>query len=493
MNNSPICSGCGSENEPGAAKCINCGDQLIVMPAWATSGSQRNLLRRKRIVLWSSFVIILAAFTWVNYPFLPNPIILIFSTPTSDVSSSWYPGKWPMNGGNLSGSASVPWTGEYPEGVELDSIYVGPSTRSAPVISNGTVYMGGESTVFAINVDTSKTSWESQPTGPVHGTLAVANDTLFVPLRNKEILALDAMSGSRRWSFKAESPFVGSPSVDKGIVYSSTQKGRLYALDAGTGNQIWAMDAGDAITSAVAITDNKIAVGVSTGGLFIRDARTGDNRSRVRIGGLITHPPVVGGKSVYIVSNGTVLSFDVDSRALPWAYPLRLIWTQLSLWQLPVPTPPDPAGFRWHATPMEDGPETSTPVPGSAEMMYVGATPWPEFSTPVAGNAEFITAPAATSDAIYIGSNNNSVYSLSAKDGKMLWKFDASSIPVVQPTVVGERLYFGTSDGTLYSVDRINGQEEWSLELGSPLSAPVTFASGVLYARTEDGRLHQIT
>ena len=160
-----------------------------------------------------------------------------------------------MNGGNLSGSAYVPWTGEYPEGVELDSIYVGPSTRSAPVISNGTVYMGGESTVFAINADTSETLWESQPTGPVHGTLAVANDTLFVPLRNKEILALDAISGSRR-------PFVGSPSVDKGIVYSSTQKGRLYALDAGTGNQIWTMDAGDAITSAVAIIDNKIAVGV---------------------------------------------------------------------------------------------------------------------------------------------------------------------------------------------------------------------------------------
>ena len=489
MHNSPICPGCGSENEPGADKCINCGDQLIVMPAWATSGPQRNSLRRKRIVLWSSLVIILAVFTWFNYPFLPNPIILIFSTPTSDLSSSWYPGKWPMNGGNLSGSAYVPWTGEYPEGVELDSIYVGPSTRSAPVISNGTVYMGGESTVFAINADTSETSWESQPTGPVHGTLAVANDTLFVPLRNKEILALNAMSGSQRWSFKAESPFVGSPSVDKGIVYSSTQKGRLYALDAGTGNQIWTMDAGDAITSAVAITDNKIAVGVSTGGLFIRDARTGDNRSRVRIGGLITHPPVVGGKSVYVVSNGNVLSFDVDSRALPWAYPLRLIWTQLWLWELPVPTPPGPAGFRWRATPMEDGPESSIGMAKNSEALYLGSHPVP---SPIPG-AEFVTTPAATSDAIYIGSNNNSVYSLSAKDGKMLWKFDASSIPVVQPTVVGERLYFGTSDGTLYSVDRINGQEEWSLELGSPLSAPVTFASGVLYARTEDGRLHQIT
>jgi len=489
MNNSPICPGCGSGNEPGADKCINCGDQLIVMPAWATSGLQRNSLRRKRIVLWSSLVIILAVFTWFNYPFLPNPIILIFSTPTSDLSSSWYPDKWPMNGGNLSGSAYVPWTGEYPEGVELDSIYVGPSTRSAPVISNGTVYMGGESTVFAINADTSETSWESQPTGPVHGTLAVANDTLFVPLRNKEILALDAMSGSQRWSFKAESPFVGSPSVDKGIVYSSTQKGRLYALDAGTGNHIWTMDAGDAITSAVAITDNKIAVGISTGGLFIRDARTGDNRSRVRIGGLITHPPVVGGKSVYVVSNGNVLSFDVDSRALPWAYPLRLIWKQLWLWQLPVPTPPGPAGFRWRATPMEDGPESSIRMAKNPEALYPGSHPIP---SPIPG-AEFVTTPAATSDAIYIGSNNNSVYSLSAKDGKMLWKFDASSIPVVQPTVVGERLYFGTSDGTLYSVDRINGQEEWSLDLGSPLSAPVTFASGVLYARTEDGRLHQIT
>ena len=49
---------------------------------------------------------------------------------------------------------------------------------------------------------------------------------------------------------------------------------------------------------------------------------------------------------------------------------------------------------------MEHGPETSIPLAGNAEMMHVGATPWPEFSTPVAGKAEFITAPAATSDAI---------------------------------------------------------------------------------------------
>ena len=138
---------------------------------------------------------------------------------------------------------------------------------------------------------------------------------------------------------------------------------------------------------------------------------------------------------------------------------------------------------------MEDGPESSIRMAKNSKALYLGSHPVP---SPIPG-AEFVTTPAATSDAIYIGSNNNSVYSLSAKDGEMLWKFDASSIPVVQPTVVGERLYFGTSDGTLYSVDRINGQEEWSLDLGSPLSAPVTFASGVLYARTEDGRLHQIT
>ena len=493
MNNQSICNGCGSTNEPGVPACVSCGRQLMAMPAWAKPGSQSYRLRRKRIVLWSSIAIILAVFTWFNYPYIPNPIVLIFNTPTSDLSSSWYPGTWPMNGGNLSGSGYIPWTGKYPKGAGLNSFYIGPATRSAPVISNGTVYIGGESTVFAIDADTGETLWEIEQTGPVHGTLAVANDTLFAPLRNKEILALDTMSGSQKWSFKAESPFVGSPSVDKGIVYSSTQKGRLYALDAATGNQIWTIDAGDAITTAVALTDDKIAIGVATGGLFIKDARTGDNRSRVRIGGLINHPPAVGGKSVYVVSNGNVLSFDIDSRELPWAYPLRLIWTQLWLWRLPTPAPPVPTGFRWNATPGEDVLESSTSVAGNAETMYVGDTPWPESSTPVVGNAEFVTAPAATSDAIYIGSNNNSVYSLSAKDGKILWKFNASSMPVVRPTVIGSRVYFGTSDGALHSVDRINGQQEWSLELGSPLSAPVTFASGVLYARTEDGQLHKIT
>ena len=138
----------------------------------------------------------------------------------------------------------------------------------------------------------------------------------------------------------------------------------------------------------------------------------------------------------------------------------------------------------------------SSACPPSSNRLPVERDTWKdvlESSTPVVGNAEFVTAPAATSDAIYIGSNNNSVYSLSAKDGKMLWKFNASSMPVGRPTVIGSRVYFGTSDGALHSVDRINGQQEWSLELGSPLSAPVTFASGVLYARTEDGQLHKIT
>ena len=107
-----------------------------------------------------------------------------------------------MNGGNLSGSGYIPWTGEYPKGAGLNSFYIGPATRSAPVISNGTVYIGGESTVFAIDADTGETLWEIEQTGPVHGTLAVANDTLFAPLRNKEILALDTMSGSQKWLLK---------------------------------------------------------------------------------------------------------------------------------------------------------------------------------------------------------------------------------------------------------------------------------------------------
>lgn len=366
-----------------------------------------------------------------------------------------------MKGANLSGSAYIPWTNKYPEGVRLNSFNVGQSTQSAPVISNGTIYLGGESAVFAIDAETGKTIWEIDKTGPVHGTLAIANDTLFVPLRNKEILALDASSGNRRWSFKAESPFVGSPSINKGIVYSSTQKGVLHALDANTGNPIWDMAAGDAITSAVALNGDKIAIGISTGGLFIKNARTGDNRSRVRIGGLINHPPTVGGESVYVLSNGKVLSFDVDSRELPWSYPLRLVWAQLWLWQLPVPNPPAPTGFQWHATPEEDG-------------------------------AKFITSPAATSDNIYLGSNNSFMYSLSAADGEIIWKFKAPFTPVRRPTAIGERLYFGTSNGTVHSIDRNNGQEEWALELGSPLSAPLTFASGFLYARTEDGKLHKI-
>ena len=493
MNNAPICPDCDSVNASGAVICVACGCQLIVIPTWAKSVPQRKLLRRNGIVLWSLIALIIAVFTWFNYPYIPNLIVVIFNSPTSDSTSAWYPGSWPMSGGDLNGSAYVPWTSEYPEGVRLNSFYSGPSTRSAPIISNGTIYLGGESEVLAIDAETGKTLWTIEQTGPVHGTLAIANETLFVPLRNKELLALSAPSGTLKWSFKSESPFVGSPSVNKGIVYSSTQKGRVHALDAATGSPIWTMDAGDAIASAVALANDNIAIGVSSGGLFIKDARTGDKRSRVRIGGLVNHPPAVGGNSVYLVSNGKLLSFDVNSRELPWSYPLRLVWTQLWLWQLPVPAPPVPTGFQWQATPIERGSESSENVAEDSESKdLVPLSFGNSLITTPTQHSEFVTAPAATSDAIYIGSNNNFVYSISADEGKTLWRYRTSSTPVARPTVVGERLYFGTSNGTVHSVNRTNGQDEWSLELGSPLSAPITFASGILYARTEDGTLHKI-
>ena len=493
MNNAPICPDCDSVNESSAVVCATCGRQLIVIPTWVRPGSPKKLLRRNRIVLWPLIGLIIAVFTWFNYPYIPNLIVVIFNSPTSDLSSSWYPGSWPMRGGDLSGSGYVPWTGEYPEGVRSNSFYLGPSTRSAPIISNGTIYLGSESEVSAIDAETGKPIWTIGQTGPVHGTLAIADETVFVPLRNKELLAISASSGIVQWSFKSGSPFVGAPSVDNGIVYSSTQKGRVHALDAATGSPIWTMDAGDAIAPAVALVNDKIAIGVSSGGLFIKDARTGDKRSRVRIGGLVNHPPVVGGNSVYLVSNGKVLSFDVNSRELPWSYPLRLVWTQLWLWQLPVPTPPVPAGFQWQAIPAEGGIEPSTNAGDDFEPKTLVPLSFENslIITPNQGSA-FVTAPAATSNAIYIGSNNNFIYSISADSGKTLWRYRTSSTPVARPTVVGERLYFGTSNGTLHSVNRVNGQGEWSLELGSPLTAPITFASGILYARTEDGTLHKI-
>jgi len=461
MRTEMVCSSCGAENEPDDSVCRNCQRRLITVPRWAQSYRATGAATKKNWVVKLAAGLAVATLIWFNYPYVPNPIIALLRNPSSNLTSASSSENWSMRAANPDGSSYIAESSHVVAGVLVQSLDLGAATRSSPAIVNGVLYIGGDFKFTAIDQGDGETLWETATAGPVHGTAAVAGNNLYLPLLDKRLLALDLDSGTVKWEFKADSPLLGSAVVDGGIVYAGSQDGHLYALDAESGRQIWNLDMGSSATQPPAVYRGKIVAGSSTGGVFVQNARTGDKRLRIRTGSVLVRPPVVGNGQIYVLSDGDLLAFDANSRELPGEYPLRLVWAQLWIWQLPVPPPPAQPGFNWRAS-----------LPS--------------------GMGSFKVQPAVTPEALYLGSDSGGIYALDPQQGDILWQFQASAAISTQPIVVGRSLYLGTADAFLYAIDRFSGQTEWSLMLEAPLSGPLSFASGSLYAPTADGKLNII-
>ena len=461
MRNEIACSFCGTENDPDNTACRNCQRRLVALPQWAQTSPAAKRFSRRNWAVRLAAGLALATLIWFNYTYVPNPIISLFKTPSPDLTSASSSENWSMRGANPNGSSYIANSPYVVKGTLVRSLDLGTATRSSPAIVNGVLYIGGDFKVTASDVGLEETLWEIPTTGPVHGTPAVAGDKLYFPLLDKRVLALDLETGSVEWEFKADSPLLGSAVVDGGIVYSGSQNGQVYALDAESGREIWKLDTGSSAMQAPVVYRGKIVAGTSAGGIFVQNARTGDKRLRIRTGSVLVSPPVVGNDQIYILSDGDLLAFDANTRELPGEYPLRLVWAQLWIWQLPVPQPPAQPGFKWRAS-----------LPGGMENFQV--------------------SPAVTPEGLYLGSDSGGIYALDPHRGDILWQFQTPAAILTQPIVVGPKLYFGTADGALYGVDRFSGQPEWSIMLDAPLSGPLSFASGSLYAHTTDGKLNII-
>jgi eukaryotic-like serine/threonine-protein kinase len=81
----------------------------------------------------------------------------------------------------------------------------------------------------------------------------------------------------------------------------------------------------------------------------------------------------------------------------------------------------------------------------------------------------------------YIGSYDNGLYALSAKDGSILWRFRAQRGVITRPTVLGETLIFGSEDQNIYGLRNDNGRLIWSHRAAMPIrSSPVVFGDSVI-------------
>lgn len=84
---------------------------------------------------------------------------------------------------------------------------------------------------------------------------------------------------------------------------------------------------------------------------------------------------------------------------------------------------------------------------------------------------------------LFVGSSDQGLYCLDARDGSQLWRFETvghvQSAPLYDPSE--ESLYFGADDGALYKVDASNGDLRYRFATNSEVSERPVLSKGRLY------------
>lgn len=137
-------------------------------------------------------------------------------------------------------------------------------------------------------------------------------------------------------------------------------------------------------------------------------------------------------------------------------------------------------------------PENTHFIPGTVARLSPSDIPklkvkW-TFAYPGAMRAR--SRPTFAYGALYVGSQNGTVYALDAKSGCIRWTFATTAevrTSVLVPPTPGKKktAYFGDIIGRVYAVDALTGHELWRQRLDDHPSATITgtpvFHAGVLY------------
>lgn len=169
----------------------------------------------------------------------------------------------------------------------------------APTVTRDRVYMGGSSTLIAVDRADGSTLWTAQPNDRGYvATSAVVDGTIYASTwqnlddPHATVYAFDASTGQEQWSIATDGHVNAAPVVGKGVVYVGTRDSRLLALRAGTGEQVWAAETDNKIDRRPALENGRVFVGDTTGTFYSFDAATGEKHWSQFIGGGIYSPVI---------------------------------------------------------------------------------------------------------------------------------------------------------------------------------------------------------
>lgn len=235
------------------------------------------------------------------------------------------------------------------------------------------------------------------------------------------LYALDADKGCVAWKYNAEGDIKSRPTVYGSTVYVGTTENSFAAVSKADGTELWTADTGKVYGSAAA--DSSYAyVGDNLGAL---SAYASGAVAWTYTGHNIKADIQLDNNILYIVDEylkvGTVRAIDGATHAQKWAFSAK---------------------------------------------------------------SQIMAPPLITSDALYVPSNENTLYKINKQYGVTVWTFKTAKSIRTKPVINNGILYFGSNDGYVYAVNSKDGSLVWKYPTNSEISASAAVDDTAVYVAT---------
>ncbi len=288
------------------------------------------------------------------------------------------------------------------------------------------------------------------------------------------------------WKFTTDGSVISSPSLVNGVVYAGSQDKNVYALDALSGRLIWKFATGGSIEDSPAVVNGLVYVESDDGYVYCLSADHGALNWHTYVGSnlhytyanlMLTSSPVVSAGMVYIGSlDGNLYALNADTGAVVWK---------------------TPAGGPIEGSPaFSDGAVYFTAQQPSTGMLFKldaasGQVMW-NFTIPYLhsflGGTEMLGSPSVAAGMVFAASDFGAYYAVNAQTGKLVWSFintRATEFIVSSPIYVDGNLYI-LDIFNIVCLNATNGHVVWSAYTGDELYVSPSYADGKIYLATSE-------
>ncbi|MBE0691444.1 MAG: PQQ-like beta-propeller repeat protein, partial [Anaerolineae bacterium] len=159
-------------------------------------------------------------------------------------------------------------------------------------------------------------------TSQIVANVLATDDTLYIPLSEGDVTAINRQDFSERWKFDTEFGVWAEPLLVDDVLYVTSLDHYLYALYADTGELRWKLDLGGAIASTPVYLDGYLYVG-SFGRKLFKVADDGTIAAEYEAKNWIWGSPTIADGILYVGdSSGWVYALDISGSGM------QLVWEQ---------------------------------------------------------------------------------------------------------------------------------------------------------------------